>query len=72
MELEVLANNVPYLKDGKRYICRLELVSVKGGKNVLWVAENGKVMKKEPYHRYKDRVLRKEKRAVMKSTAKES
>ena len=50
--MDVLAENFPYLKDGKRYICTLELYPVKGGQNVLYVAEDGTVVKQEPYHRY--------------------
>jgi len=56
--MEVLAEKVAVEKDGKRYICTLELVTVKGGQRVLYVAEDGTILKKEPFYRYNERISR--------------
>ena len=50
--------NVSVLKGDKRYICTLELLAVGGGTQVLYVADDGTVLKKEPLHRYKERIKR--------------
>ena len=50
--------NVTVYKDDKCYICTLQLLAVSGGKQVLYVAEDGSVLKKEPLHRYNERLRR--------------
>ena len=45
-------------KDGKCYMCTLRLSAVKGGHHILYVANDGTIVKKEPLHRYKEREKR--------------
>jgi len=45
-------------KDGKCYMCTLRVTPVKGGYHVLYVADDGSIIKKEPLHRYKERINR--------------
>jgi len=51
--------NIP-IKDrkGKYHLFRPILVSVSGGKNIAYVTESGIEIKREPQHRYKNRVNR--------------
>ena len=55
---DILAENVPIIKDGKRYYCVVELLTVKGGQNVIYVDGDGTIVKQEPLHRYKARLNR--------------
>lgn len=48
----------PIVKDGKCFMCRLQLLTVKGGTHVLYVSDEGDVIKREPLHRYKNRINR--------------
>jgi len=45
-------------KDGKYHLCCPELVNVRGGKNIVYVTEAGIEVKREPLHRYKNRINR--------------
>ena len=49
---------IPILTDGKRHLCTVEIVGVKGGRQVLYVSEDGTVIKKEPLYRYNERIKR--------------
>ena len=51
--------NIP-IKDenGKYHLCRPVLVPVSGGKNIAYVTEAGAEIKREPQHRYKNRMNR--------------
>ena len=49
---------IPILKDGTRHLCAVEIVDVKGGRQVLYVSEDGTVIKKEPLYRYNERIKR--------------
>ena len=46
--------------EGKWYLCRPILITVSGGKNVAYILEDGTEVKREPLHRYKQRVKRRE------------
>jgi hypothetical protein len=50
--------NVMVYKDDKCYKCTLHELAVSGGKQVLYVAEDGTVLKKEPLFRYNERIRR--------------
>ena len=56
--MKLLDKDVAIEKDGKRYLCTVELVTVKGGQRVLYVAEDGTILKREPYFRYGERINR--------------
>jgi hypothetical protein len=56
--MNFLPNEVPILKDGKWYICKLLVVVVRGGRQVAYIAPDGTELKREPLHRYKNRVNR--------------
>jgi hypothetical protein len=45
-------------KDGKCFLCTIRLSTVRGGHHVLYVADDGTIIKKEPLHRYKERIKR--------------
>lgn len=51
-------DKVPVILDGKCVFCSLQIVSVKGGKQVLYLADDGTIVKREPLHRYKERQKR--------------
>jgi len=53
-----LTEKVPVVKDGRCYLCTLLLQSVKGGARVLYVTEDGMLLKEEPLFRYKERLKR--------------
>ena len=55
MELE---KNVSVLKGDKCYVCTLHVVEVRGGKQVVYVTDDGTVIKREPYFRYNEKVKR--------------
>jgi len=56
---EVLSENeVPIQKTGKWYLCRPTLIPVRGGKNVAYVTADGTEIKREPLHRYNNRINR--------------
>ena len=51
--------NTPVMdNNGKYHLCRPVLVSVSGGKNIAYVTATGTEIKREPQHRYKNRVNR--------------
>ena len=56
--MKLLDKDVAIEKDGKRYLCTVELVTVKGGQRVLYVTEDGTILKREPYFRYNERINR--------------
>ena len=56
--MELTEEKVAVVMDGKRYLCSLELIVVKGGKHVLYVADDGNVLKQEPLFRYNERMKR--------------
>ena len=56
--MRLLEKNVAIEMDGKRYLCTVELVTAKGGQRVLYVAEDGTILKREPYFRYNERISR--------------
>jgi len=56
--LEIANEKIPIIKDGKRYLCSIELLDVKGGRQVLYVSEDGIVIKREPLFRYNERLKR--------------
>ena len=56
--MKLLEKDVAIEKDGKRYLCTVELVTAKGGQRVLYVAEDGTILKREPYFRYNERINR--------------
>jgi len=45
-------------KDGRYHLCRPVLISVSGGKNISYVIEDGTEIKREPLHRYRNRINR--------------
>jgi hypothetical protein len=51
--------NTP-IKDsyGRFHLCKPVLVDVRGGKNVAYITEDGNEIKREPLHRYKNRINR--------------
>ena len=49
---------VPVYKGDKCFTCTLRILAVSGGKQVLYIAEDGTVMKKETLSRYKERLRR--------------
>ena len=53
-----LASDISVIKDGKRFICTAEQITVSGGLNVIYVADDGSIIKQEPMHRYKQRLRR--------------
>lgn len=56
--MEVSSEKIPVIKGDKFYLCTLQVVTVKGGKQMLYVAEDGTIVKKEPLFRYKERMKR--------------
>ena len=56
--MELTAEKIPIIKDGKRYLCTAELLDVKGGRHVVYVSEDGTVIKQEPLFRYNERIKR--------------
>ena len=56
--MELMNEKISILKDGKRYLCTVELSDVKGGRQVLYVSEDGTVIKREPLFRYNERLKR--------------
>jgi len=56
--IELPKTKVPLIKDGKRYLCTVEHIPVRGGSNIIHVAEDGTIIKQEPFHRYKERESR--------------
>ena len=56
--MELTNEKISILKDGKRYLCTVELLDVKGGRQVLYVSESGAVIKQEPLFRYNERIKR--------------
>jgi hypothetical protein len=53
-----LPKNIEVYKDGKCHVCTLKILAVRGGKHVLYVAEDGTILKEEPMHRYTARIKR--------------
>lgn len=49
------SEKLPVVIGNKCYMCSLQLVTVKGGKQVLYLTDDGTIVKKEPLHRYKER-----------------
>lgn len=58
MQLPVEYNTPIKDEQGKYYLCKPVFVSVRGGRNVAYVTEDGVEIKREPVHRYKNRVYR--------------
>ena len=56
--LETTSGKIPILKDGKRHLCTVELLDVKGGRQVLYIGDDGTVIKREPLFRYNERQKR--------------
>ena len=57
-------------KEGKYHLCRPVLISVSGGKNIAYIAEDGteikREIKREPLHRYRFRENRRNKNTEQK------
>lgn len=67
----ILDNNpVPVQKDGKWYLCKPMLIEVRGGKNVAYITEDGTEIKREPLHRYNNRIKRRKSNNIEKTTPK--
>ena len=64
--MQPTTEKIPILKDGKRHFCTVEILDVKGGRQVLYVSEDGTVIKQEPLYRYNERMKR---RAATSSTS---
>lgn len=61
MTLNIDYDNLPEIrveKDGVWYLCKPFLAVVKGGKNIIYTTADGTEIKREPVHRYKQRMLR--------------
>ena len=56
--MELHNKKISIQKDGKRYLCSVELLDVKGGRHVLYVSDDGTVIKQEPLYRYNERLKR--------------
>jgi hypothetical protein len=50
--------SITVYKDGKCIDCTLKILGVSGGKQVMYVAPDGTVLKKEPLFRYNERLRR--------------
>ena len=60
-KMELPTEQIAIEKDGICHMCTLRLSTVRGGHHILYVADDGTIIKKEPLHRYKERVKRREK-----------
>lgn len=49
---------VPLIIGDKCYICSLTLITVRGGKQVIYTTDDGTIIKREPLHRYNERIER--------------
>jgi hypothetical protein len=57
-DMQLPTEKVPVLKDDKCFMCNLQIVMVKGGKQVIYVADDGSVIKREPLRKCKNRIKR--------------
>jgi hypothetical protein len=53
-----LPKTLQVYKDGRCLTCTLTVLAVRGGKQVLYVAEDGAVLKREPLFRFTERLKR--------------
>ena len=44
--------------NGEWHLCKPTLITVRGGKNVVYKTDNGEELKREPVHRYNQRIKR--------------
>lgn len=51
-------STVPIIVGDKCFFCTLQEIIVRGGKQVLYIADDGTIIKREPMHRYKEREKR--------------
>lgn len=56
-----IAGKVPIIVGDKYYLCSLQVITVKGGKQVIYITDDGTIVKREPLHRYVERQKRREK-----------
>ena len=56
--MELSNEQIAVEKDGKCYLCTPRISTVRGGHHVLYVTDDGTIIKKEPLHRYKERIKR--------------
>ncbi|MDR2572697.1 MAG: DUF3990 domain-containing protein [Oscillospiraceae bacterium] len=56
--MDLPSEKIAIEKDGRCYMCTLKLSTVRGGHHVLYVSDDGLIVKKEPLHRYKERIKR--------------